>query len=116
MNDFRIFFIFIDLFIITTTLLRFLTVGNYFELGPILADIFVLIIISLISNTTFSPLSTKFVTNDRTYFLVIFGYKDYRNYWSLGKIFLKKYKLLLSIFASLAQMLFLPQILGKLEK
>lgn len=41
---------FIILTLITTTLLRFLTVGNYFELGPILADIFVLIIISLISN------------------------------------------------------------------
>ncbi len=36
--------------LINTTLLRFLTVKNYFEIGPFLADLFVLLIISVFSN------------------------------------------------------------------
>ncbi len=42
-------FLFVILSLINTTLLRFLTVGNYFEIGPVLADIFGLIILVLLS-------------------------------------------------------------------
>lgn len=42
-------FLFVILSLINTTLLRFLTVGNYFEIGPVLADIFGLIVLVLLS-------------------------------------------------------------------
>ena len=41
--------IFVVLSLINTTLLRFMTVGNYFEIGPFLADIFGLLIIGVSS-------------------------------------------------------------------
>ena len=42
-------FLFVALSLINTTLLRILTVSNYFELGPIVADIFGLILIGMSS-------------------------------------------------------------------
>ena len=42
-------FLFVILSLINTTLLRFVTVGNYFEIGPVIADIFGLIVLVLLS-------------------------------------------------------------------
>ena len=42
-------FLFVFLSLINTTLLRMVTVGNYFEIGPIIADIFGLLLIGLSS-------------------------------------------------------------------
>ena len=42
-------FLFVILSLINTTLLRMVTVGNYFEIGPIIADIFGLLLIGLSS-------------------------------------------------------------------
>lgn len=85
-------FLFVFLSLINTTLLRILTVSNYFELGPIIADIFGLILIGMSSYLFKSKNRFKYLLI-WTFIIVIISVINsiyYTNYVSYASISLLK--------------------------
>ena len=90
--DNSLIFLFVILSLINTTLLRFFTVGNYFEVGPIIADIFGLILLALSSLLIKSKHRFKYLLF-WTFIIVIISVINsiyYTNYISYASISLLK--------------------------
>ena len=85
-------FLFVFLSLINTTLLRMVTVGNYFEIGPVLADIFGLLLLGLSSFLIKSKHRFKYLLF-WTFIIVIVSVINsiyYTNYISYASISLLK--------------------------